>query len=79
VSVHALLKGWLAQPKKKVMQGSAQSALATDDTTAGDTSYECGFYIRLVSAIRGLNLRVIPISNPDMGQSVFQYYTNASI
>ena len=44
------------------------------DAPAGDTIYERSFYSHLVSAIRGLHLRVILISNPGTGKSVFQYY-----
>ena len=41
---------------------------------AGSTIYERSFYPRLVSAIRGLFLRVILISNPGTGKSAFQFY-----
>ena len=41
---------------------------------AGDTIYERRFYPQLVSAIRGIDLRVLLLSNPGTGKSVFQYY-----
>ena len=43
-------------------------------TPSDSTIYERSFYPRLVSAIRGLSLRVILVSNPGTGKSVFQYY-----
>ena len=44
------------------------------DKLAGDTIYERWFYPQLVSAIRCADLRVLLLSNPGTGKSVFQYY-----
>ena len=44
------------------------------DLIGGDTLYERHFYPQLVSAIRGANKRVILLSNPGTGKSMFQYY-----
>ena len=41
---------------------------------AGDTIYERQFYPELVSAIRSADRRVLLLSNPGTGKSVFQYY-----
>jgi hypothetical protein len=41
---------------------------------AGDTIYERQFYPELVSAIRGARRRVLLLSNPGTGKSVFQFY-----
>ena len=76
----ALLKGMACATAEEVGAGVRAIRLGNGvkfldgDTPAGDTIYERGFYPRLVSAIRGLKLRVILISNPGTGKSVFQYY-----
>ena len=44
------------------------------DGMAGDTIYERRFYPQLVSAIRGARRRVLLLSNPGTGKSVFQFY-----
>ena len=41
---------------------------------AGDTIYERRFYPQLISAIRCADLRVLLLSNPGTGKSVFQFY-----
>ena len=76
----ALLKGMASATAEEVGAGVRAIRLGNgvkflgDEKPAGDTIYERGFYPRLVSAIRGLALRVILISNPGTGKSVFQYY-----
>ena len=76
----ALLKGMASATAEEVGAGVRAIRLGNgvkflgDEKPAGDTIYERGFYPRLVSAIRGLDLRVILISNPGTGKSVFQYY-----
>ena len=76
----SLLKGMASATAEEVGAGVRAIRLGNgvkflgDEKPAGDTIYERNFYPRLVSAIRGLDLRVILISNPGTGKSVFQYY-----
>ena len=80
VEATALLKGMACATAEEVGAGIRAIRLGNGvrflrgNMPAGDTIYERGFYPRLVSAIRGLGLRVILISNPGTGKSVFQYY-----
>ena len=76
----SLLKGMASATAEEVGAGVRAIRLSNgvkflgDEKPAGDTIYERNFYPRLVSAIRGLRRRVILISNPGTGKSVFQYY-----
>ena len=76
----SLLKGMASATAEEVGAGVRAIRLGNgvkfldDEMPASDTIYERGFYPRLVSAIRGLRRRVILISNPGTGKSVFQYY-----
>ena len=79
-SLTALLKGLACSTVDVVGEGvrairiGNNATLLIGNALAGDTIYERNFYPQLVSAIRGLDLRVILISNPGTGKSVFQYY-----
>jgi hypothetical protein len=79
-SLTALLKGLACSTVDVVGEGVRAIRIGNNATflignaLAGDTIYERSFYPQLVSAIRGLDRRVILISNPGTGKSVFQYY-----
>jgi hypothetical protein len=79
-SLTALLKGLACSTVDVVGEEVRAIRLGNNATfligkaLAGDTIYERSFYPQLVSAIRGLDRRVILISNPGTGKSVFQYY-----
>jgi hypothetical protein len=79
-SLTGLLKGLACSTVDVVGEGVRAIRIGNDasflvgDGLAGNTIYERSFYPQLVSAIRGLSLRVILISNPGTGKSVFQYY-----
>lgn len=77
-SLTALLKGLACSTVDDVGAGVRAIRIGNDakfligDAPAGDTIYERSFYPHLISAIRGLHLRVILLSNPGTGKSVFQ-------